>query len=507
MRKRVIATLMATLIFVLGFFALNLNAKAAEIVSVKVNGTPVRFVLDRRTMTATVDGDASGVTLPEKIKINGYLYFKVVGAETETKTETTQPVTKQETATKQETKDTTTKSKQTTQATQTTQTTQNKTTTTETVKPTKTVNPEKSDTVRVGRKTYPAYTGDRNLLTGFSKKTGGFFELSSPDGYLGKYGYYHLTPNSDGSFLGAVTFQTSLSEAERDMVTFEAVDVTPKAFKEMFEAMGVSDGAKVEKGENVTGTKVKKVNGVKYGYTWFGVKLTVKAEQGTRAVKILAKRGNEVIDTVYLVSHSDYGKKASKADMELYDEVRHRIESALWTDDMTNLEKLQAVAAYLNKTLRYPGTEACEKGSKWWNDFSVDGKDLFYDINCDDISNYIMIYQGGIKTCYAAYNLVHVAKRDLGLPYVYIVNGREADMVDVSTVRYLTSDEGVFIGAQSCSTNPSAGDHVTLWYKEAGSWKTSQFFRKLGDDNPKVKALDVAGNTNSKKVGAIIKLK
>ena len=64
MRKRVIATLMATLIFVLGFFALNLNAKAAEIVSVKVNGTPVRFVLDRKTMTATVDGDASGIILP-----------------------------------------------------------------------------------------------------------------------------------------------------------------------------------------------------------------------------------------------------------------------------------------------------------------------------------------------------------------------------------------------------------------------------------------------------------
>lgn len=497
MRKRAIATLMATLIFVLGFSALNLTAKAAEIVSYKVNGTPVRFVLDRKTMTATVDGDASQVTLPEKIKINGYLYFKVVGAQTEQVTnDKPEDTTKTDNAAKTE---------NTAKTEQTTQPTQNKAETTEVVKPYVNVNPEKSSIVRVGRKTYPAYTGDRSLLTGFSKKTGGFQEFYSGSGFQGKNDQYMLKSNADGSFFGTVTFQTSLSEAERDMVTYEVVDVTPKAFKEMFEAMGVKSGVKVEKGENVTGTKVKKVNGVNYGFTWFGTKLTVKAEQGTRAVKIIAKRGSEVLDYTYFIANSNYGKNA--ADMKLYDEVRHRIEDVLWTDDMTNLEKLQSMAAYLNKTMRYPGSEACEKGSKWWNDFSVDGKDLFYNFNCHDISNHMMIYQGGIGTCHTAYMLIDVAKRDLGLPYVYIVNGKEADMVDPSKVGYLTSDEGVFIGAVKCSLNPAALDHTTFWYKEAGAWKTSQFFRKQGDDNPNIKGIEVAGNQLSKNVGEIIKLK
>ncbi len=509
MRKRVIATLMATLIFVLGFSALNLTAKAAEIVSVKVNGTPVRFVLDRKTMTATVDGDASQVTLPEKIKINGYLYFKVVGGEEE--------------AAKADNKGTTGKAdKGTTDKTTTGSASKVDKATTDnrgkTDKPStanndskvttgNTANIETSDEILVGRKRYPAYKGDRNLLTGFSNKTGGFQEFHAGDGYQGRYDYHLFKTNEDGSFYRTITFQTSLGEAELDKVTFEVIDVTPKAFKELFDAMNVPDGARVSMGETVTGTKTKKINGVSYGFTFFGKVLTVEAKQGTRAVKVVAKRDGKVIDAAYLISNSNFGKKASAADMRLYDTVRHKIESVLWTDGMSNLEKLEAMAAYLNKTLRYPGTQACEKGTKWWNDFSVDGKDLFYNINCDDMSNYIMFYQGGIKTCYAAYNLMDLAKRDLGLPAVYVENGRATDMTDPSKARYLTADEGVFIGAVKCSRNPSALDHVTLWYKEAGAWKTSQFFRKPGDGNPNIKGIDVAGNTSAKAVGEIIKLR
>lgn len=70
------------------------------------------------------------------------------------------------------------------------------------------------------------------------------------------------------------------------------------------------------------------------------------------------------------------------------------------------------------------------------------------------MSNYIMFYQGGIKTCYTAYNLMDLAKRDLGLPAVYVENGRATDMTDPSKARYLTADEGVFIGAVKCSRNP-----------------------------------------------------
>lgn len=500
MRKRVIATLMATLIFVSGFSALTLRADAAEIVSVKVSGTKVQFVLDRKTMTATVDGDASGVTLPEKIKINGYLYFKVVGKDGEF-VSASNGEKKVETAT-----DTKAKTDKTTNSTTgTTKTTTDKAKTDKTTK-TKT-SQEEPDYVVVGKKKLPAYKGDRSLLTGWTKKNSGFQEFSFLGGFNGHLNYFSMRPNADGSFTGSVPFETSISEAERDRVTFETVDVTPNAFKEMFKSMGIPDGIKLEK-ENVTGTRQKTVDGVKYGYTYYGVKLTIKAEQGTRAVKIVAKRGGKVIDIVYLISHSDYGKDASDADMRLYDAVRHKIESVLWKDGMSNLEKLEAMAAYLNKTLRYPGTEACSKGSKWWDDFSVDGKRLFYDLDCDDMSNYMMFYQGGIKTCYAAYNLMYVAEKDLGLPKVYVENGRATDMTDPSKVRYLTADEGVFIGAVKCSRNPEAKDHVTLWYKEAGAWTGQSLFRKVSEvGGPKIRGIDVAGNISSKKVGEIIKLK
>ena len=47
--------------------------------------------------------------------------------------------------------------------------------------------------------------------------------------------------------------------------------------------------------------------------------------------------------------------------MMFYAMVRHKIEDALWTDDMTTLEKLCAIADYINQTTHYPFTDTVTK--------------------------------------------------------------------------------------------------------------------------------------------------
>ena len=130
---------------------------------------------------------------------------------------------------------------------------------------------------------------------------------------------------------------------------------------------------------------------------------------------------------------------------------------------MSNLEKLQAVAAYISKTTHYPNTNAATKegNPQWWQKWSVEGVDLFYNMVNDPTLNGIMKFQGGITTCVAADQLNIVATEDLGLRYLY-----DGDKDEVA------SGEGVWIGMGSYSSNPGNPYHESLIYKSANEEKT-----------------------------------
>ena len=68
-----------------------------------------------------------------------------------------------------------------------------------------------------------------------------------------------------------------------------------------------------------------------------------------------------------------------------------------YVDDMTNLQKLYALANYINNTTHYPGAGCTKKdiNPTFYNDFSVDGIGLFYYLFPMPTLNRVMDLQGG----------------------------------------------------------------------------------------------------------------
>ena len=85
----------------------------------------------------------------------------------------------------------------------------------------------------------------------------------------------------------------------------------------------------------------------------------------------------EIIDKFLKAGVMENGKYLDEA---LYTKVRHKVEDRLWTDDMTNMQKLYKIANYICDTTHYPGKGCTDKdiNPTFWNDFSVDGVELFY---------------------------------------------------------------------------------------------------------------------------------
>lgn len=73
-----------------------------------------------------------------------------------------------------------------------------------------------------------------------------------------------------------------------------------------------------------------------------------------------------------------------------------------YVDDMTNLQKLYALANYINNTTHYPGAGCTKKdiNPTFYNDFSVDGIGLFYYLFPMPTLNRVMDLQGGITNMY-----------------------------------------------------------------------------------------------------------
>ncbi|MCD8325710.1 MAG: hypothetical protein LUC90_03190 [Lachnospiraceae bacterium] len=285
--------------------------------------------------------------------------------------------------------------------------------------------------------------------------------------------------NEDGTNTFTAEFLTTADEAWIDEnITFTVENVMPPAYTNMFETMGVDVSTLDYTVSSVTSSKIKQ-----YAYYGFGViepftedgpgdttqvavsgkTFTITSGMGVRAVKVSAIMDGEVVDCIYLGT-SGYSVSTphteSELDAELYRQVRIRIENQLWTDDMTNLQKLNALADYIKSSTRYPNTAATssnyEVNAQFVADFSVDnGFYLYYNMFSDSNISYAMALQGGIVTCYAANILYDAAIEELGLTDIYTSDGTVLDQ------------EGVYLGAGSLSSNPTNSSHVSLIYYDA----------------------------------------
>ena len=134
-----------------------------------------------------------------------------------------------------------------------------------------------------------------------------------------------------------------------------------------------------------------------------------------------------------------------------------------YVDDMTNLQKLYALANYINNTTHYPGAGCTKKdiNPTFYNDFSVDGIGLFYYLFPMPTLNRVMDLQGGITTCIGVTVVQRAATEDLKLPYLY----------DSST-KTVADGEGVWLAVGSASSNPSVGSHYSVIYKDANEHKS-----------------------------------
>lgn len=252
-------------------------------------------------------------------------------------------------------------------------------------------------------------------------------------------------------------------------MTFAVEDVTPKAYRDTFQREGLNMQApQITQVKDITQELRQDYAYIKGVYTVHGPidlhineeyqcmtsrKIMITAGEGVRACKVCAYKDGELYDVVYITTKPS-DEAGESLDKKLYDEVRHKVESRLWTDSMSNYEKLKALATYINETTHYPGYGCTEKETNptWWNDFSVDDVALYYEMFNMPTLNRVMDLQGGITTCVAISIVERAALEDLNLPYLH---DSKTDTV--------AEGEGVWITA--------SGYHESLIYKDSESHK------------------------------------
>ncbi len=282
--------------------------------------------------------------------------------------------------------------------------------------------------------------------------------------------------NTDGTNTYDVDFFCNGSEYWiNNNVTFEVEDVTPKAYAKMYLDMGIKYQAPSLKKES-SASALREWNAKEGQVNWSPIKiqepftnagpgqdkiratagkrLVIDTGMSTRALKVVAKQGDKVLDYVYLTSNSrnkNDSSSYSKYDLDLYRAVLNKVEEALWKPGMTNSEKLTALNNYINSTNHYPGCDLTlkEYNATFWENWSVDDT---YIMKTDSILDNTMMFQGGICDCWAAQVLMKIAMEDLGIPKI-------KDMTE--------NGEGVWLGMGSNSSNPTAPTHVTMFYKDS----------------------------------------
>ncbi len=274
--------------------------------------------------------------------------------------------------------------------------------------------------------------------------------------------------NGTGSFCEWFTCEGNAAWLN-EHITFKVSDVTPKEYRNLMDWAGWNTSEPEIKEETccnlqgVYGEVTSVTTPVTSGKVEFSgkamsqCKLTVTAGVGVRVCRLDAYRDGVLYDTMY-VAAKPYDEAGNLLDTELYTKVRRNVEQKLWTDDMSNYDKLDALADYISTTAHYPKYKCTQKEVNpiLWDSFAVDDVALYYDMFNMPVLNRAMALRGGIITCVAVDIVCAAAEEDLGLKYLY---DKATDTV--------AEGEGVWLAIGSASTNPGAGAHESLAYKNA----------------------------------------
>ena len=274
--------------------------------------------------------------------------------------------------------------------------------------------------------------------------------------------------NGTGSFCEWFTCEGNAAWLN-EHITFKVSDVTPKEYRNLMDWAGWNTSEPEIKKETccnlqgVYGEVTSVTTPVTSGKVAFSgkamsqCKLTVTAGAGVRVCRLDAYRDGVLYDTMY-VAAKPYDEAGNLLDTELYTKVRRNVEQKLWTDDMSNYDKLDALADYISTTAHYPKYKCTQKevNPTLWDSFAVDDVALYYDMFNMPVLNRAMALRGGIITCVAVDIVCAAAEEDLGLKYLY---DKATDTV--------AEGEGVWLAIGSASTNPGAGAHESLAYKNA----------------------------------------
>ena len=274
--------------------------------------------------------------------------------------------------------------------------------------------------------------------------------------------------NGTGSFCEWFTCEGNAAWLN-EHITFKVSDVTPKEYRNLMDWAGWNTSEPEIKEETccnlqgVYGEVTSVTTPVTSGKVEFSgkamsqCKLTVTAGAGVRVCRLDAYRDGVLYDTMY-VAAKPYDEAGNLLDTELYTKVRRNVEQKLWTDDMSNYDKLKTLADYISTTAHYPKYKCTQKevNPTLWDSFAVDDVALYYDMFNMPVLNRAMALRGGIITCVAVDIVCAAAEEDLGLKYLY---DKATDTV--------AEGEGVWLAIGSASTNPGAGAHESLAYKNA----------------------------------------
>ena len=273
--------------------------------------------------------------------------------------------------------------------------------------------------------------------------------------------------NGTGSFCEWFACEGNAAWLE-EHITYKVSDATPKEYSNLMEWAGWNTSEpeiKVETynlkgvyGETTSVTTSTTSGKIEFsGKAMSQCKLTVTAGAGVRVCRLDAYRDGVLYDTMY-VAPKPYDEDGNLLDTELYTKVRRNVEQKLWTDDMSNYDKLDALADYISTTAHYPKYKCTQKevNPTLWDSFAVDDVALYYDMFNMPVLNRAMALRGGIITCVAVDIVCAAAEEDLGLKYLY---DKATDTV--------AEGEGVWLAIGSASTNPGAGAHESLAYKNA----------------------------------------
>ena len=216
--------------------------------------------------------------------------------------------------------------------------------------------------------------------------------------------------NGTGSFCEWFTCEGNAAWLN-EHITFKVSDVTPKEYRNLMDWAGWNTSEPEIKEETccnlqgVYGEVTSVTTPVTSGKVAFSgkamsqCKLTVTAGAGVRVCRLDAYRDGVLYDTMY-VAAKPYDEAGNLLDTELYTKVRRNVEQKLWTDEMSNYDKLDALADYISTTAHYPKYKCTQKevNPTLWDSFAVDDVALYYDMFNMPVLNRAMALRGGIIT-------------------------------------------------------------------------------------------------------------